>query len=666
MRCERIQGMAVPEVRPHFFPWRGTSQWRGTSGTAGAATRNGHPRRPIPLWRGTSGTAIPAACLMVLLAVAPTASRAAEQLPGGLTLTDMTLAPPAWVHGMVERRFVIENPTARTLPVQITLPASTYSGDGLAELSQTVLANGGTRTLAMLHQPPVRHAGPNSILVKVARHRPQQIGCQPAYPIDRNYYSSTPLCLLVSKGLSAEELKARLVAIAPDRSSSHHGGLTAHDLNLLFLDKVVERLFTREAMAEIKPVRFEGEGSAWPRHWLAYSAFDGCLIAAADYEQMPEEARQALRDYAAIGGQVTFMGMPALPEGWDTGGQPGLGAAGLGFGRAATSAAAAFPAIVSNELARLAAGWIETARPWLAPSGSTAEHLKAIPVAGNVRVPARTFLAILLVFALLAGPGAVLYTRRANRRLWLLAIVPGFSLLFSLAIVAYALLSEGITPSQHRQAVTLLDQARRQAATVGALGVYAPVSLRDGLHFDLGTEITPLSSVQSGRIATGRGQHFVSGWVKPRLPAFFTLRRSETRAERLVITGTATGVVEVVNALGAPILRLQLCDARGNLYATRNLAPGERRTLVSARRRPPGALAVACRIRLPGQRAADSGWRFEELAGRLLDEKQNTFAPAVDSYVAVLDGAPLLDDPLAYCRTRASARSIVVGWPCAE
>jgi len=597
-------------------------------------------------------------------------AQSAQPLPDGLTLTDTTLAPQTWVHGMVERRFVIENPTTQTLPVQITLPASTYSGDGLAGLSQTVLANAGTRTLATLHQPPVRQAGPNSIMVKVARLRPQEIRCQPVNAIDRNYFSTTPLSLLVSKGLSAEELKARLVAIAPETAASgRHSYRSAHELNPLVLGKVFARLFTREALAEIKPVRFEGEGAAWPRHWLAYSAFDGCLIAAADYEQMPEEARRALRDYAAIGGHVTFMGMSALPEGWDTGGQPGTGyrvSAGLGFGRATTSGAAAFPAIASNELARLAAGWIETARPWLAPSGSSAVLLKAIPVAGNVRVPARSFLAILLVFALLAGPGAVLYTRRANRRLWLLAIVPGFSLLFSLAIVAYALLSEGITPSQHRQAVTLLDQARRQAATVGALGVYAPVSLRDGLHFDLGTEITPLSSVQSGRIATGHGQHYVSGWVKPRLPAFFTLRRSETRAERLVVTGSATGVVEVVNALGAPILRLQLCDARGNLYETRGLAPGERRTLVSARTRPPGALAMVCQIRQPGQLAADAGWRLYELAGKLLDEKQNPFVPAADSYVAVLDGAPFLEDPLAYCRTRASARSIVVGWPCAE
>ena len=109
-------------------------------------------------------------CSLLLLATREQAmAQSAQPLPDGLTLTDTTLAPQTWVHGMVERRFVIENPTTQTLPVQITLPASTYSGDGLAGLSQTVLANAGTRTLATLHQPPVRQAGPNSIMVKVAR-----------------------------------------------------------------------------------------------------------------------------------------------------------------------------------------------------------------------------------------------------------------------------------------------------------------------------------------------------------------------------------------------------------------------------------------------------------------------------------------------------------------
>ncbi len=671
MRCERIQGMAVPEVRPHFSPWRGTSR------TASTATSSSRPGRPAPLWRGlsqwrgTSGTAIFASGLTILLAAMLTTSRAAEPLPGGLTLTDTTLAPQIWVHGMVERRFVIENPTPRTLPVEITLPASTYPGEGLADLSQTVLANAGTRTLAVMHQPPVRLRGPDLLRVNVARERPQEVRCQPTRFIDRRYYSSTPLLgVLVSKGLSAEDLKAGLITNAPAVKASAHGFRHASELSGYSRDKFFARLFTREYMSEIKPFRFEGDGAAWPRHWLAYSAFDSCLIAAADYERMPEDARSALRDYAAIGGHVAFMGMSALPGGWESDWQRNVASGvrlgevtGIGFGRASTFTAAVIPALASNDLVRLVAGWAESARPWIARTDSNTDNLKEIPVAANVRVPARSFLAILLVFALLAGPGAVLYTQRTNRRIWLLAIVPGFSLLFSLAILIYALLSEGITPSLHRQSLTLLDQARRHAATFGTLGVYAPVSLRDGLHFDHGTEITPLSAVRSGGIAIGRGQHYVSGWVQPRMPAFFSLRRSETRAERLVVTSTATGVVEVVNALGAPILRLQLCDQRGNLFETRDLAPGERRALVSARKRLRGAAAVECQIRLPGQRASDAGWRFKDLAAKLMDEKADaSLAPAAGTFVAVLDGAPFLEDPLAYCRIKATARSVVVGW----
>ena len=72
---------------------------------------------------------------------------------------------------------------------------------------------------------------------------------------------------------------------------------------------------------------------------------------------------------------------------------------------------------------------------------------------------------------------------------------------------------------------------------------------------------------------------------------------------------------------------------------------------------------MECQIRLPGQSASDAGWRFKDLAAKLLDEKPDaSLAPAAGTFVAVLDGAPFLEDPLAYCRTKATARSVVVGW----
>ncbi len=123
----------------------------------------------------------------------------------------------------------------------------------------------------------------------------------------------------------------------------------------------------------------------------------------------------------------------------------------------------------------------------------------------------------------------------------------------------------------------------------------------------------------------------------------------------------------MVNALGAPILRLQLCDARGDFYETRDLAAGERRTLVTTRKGQPYAFYEPSRIiRLPAQQATDGGWHLNDLIKKALTENDHTLAPAAGSYVAVLDGAPFLEDPLAYCRTRGTAQSIVVGWPGTE
>jgi len=374
-----------------------------------------------------------------------------------------------------------------------------------------------------------------------------------------------------------------------------------------------------------------------------------------------------LRAYAAAGGRVAFMGMAALPEGWTETAEaaPRLfedGAwreAPLGFGAVRAVASTEFAGVSSNGIARLYGDWCAAAEPLTEIHRSAESSLKEIPVAGNLRIPVGRFLLILFAFAVLAGPGAVLYTSRKNRRIWLLALVPAVSLLFSAAILAAALFSEGITPSLRRQAVTLLDQPRRQAATLGAVGIYAPVSLRDGLHFDGGTEVTPLSAVSAGRIVCGRGQHYAEGWVTPRLPAFFNLRRSEARGERLLVEAGAERV-EVVNALGAPIRRLWLCDTDGRLYEARDLAPGEKRALETPRPRGAAPLSAAGRARDYFGRGTP-GWEVNAWSDALLSQGTAADPPDPGTYVAVLDGCPFLEDPLAYCRTKGSERSIVIG-----
>ncbi len=575
------------------------------------------------------------------LAVVFAAGWAAAQgstLPGGLTFTDMTLIPNIWAHGAVERRFVIENPTPQTHTVTIEIPGRTYSGRGLNSLAETVVVGPGTRAEVSLIQPPVRLDGSGTVGIRVrGRPRVEQPSRSPSFERYRGYKVPS---VFVSKGLSAEGLKTRLIACAPAA--------------------------TRAYMDKLNPFRFEGEGAGWPKNWLAFSAFDGCVIAAADYEKMPAEAREALRAYVAAGGRVTFAGLKEIPEGWsETDGRADLPlaeacvVASYGFGAVSATTHGEFTAFPSNTLVRLFDSWDAASDPLVLHS-DVASCITDIPVTGNIHVPVNRFLLILLAFVLIAGPGAVIFTGRANRRIWLLALVPAISILFSAAILVYALVSEGITPALRRQAVTLLDQPRRRAVTLGALGVYAPTSLRDGLHFDRGTEVSPISNEQGGQIESGQDQHFVRGWVTPRLPAFFRLRRSEERVERLLVEEPRDGKTEVVNALGAPILRLRLCDREGRIYETRDLKPGEKRVLVSEGLRTVGAPPAYEALRSVA-RSPLPGWGLAKRAERAEKQLDGLDEPGPGTYVVVLDGCPFLENPLAGFRAKETARALVAG-----
>ncbi len=614
----------------------------------------------------------------LVFAATGAAAQGTATLPGGLTLTDATLSPATWSHGTVVRRLLIENPTALGRSVTVEIPGEPYSSGGLRSLQAAVTVAAGMRTSLVLPQPPVRLAGDdNTVGVRVEgeRRKVERVGAFSSQLFHRHYSSfrGTPSVLL-SRRLSGEALKERLLACA--RVSGAGSGSKRRPVSPAQetdpSDKtgyLALRYFNGDNVKTFAPYRHEGDAAAWPGTWLAFSAFDGCVIDARDFAEMPTAARESLRAYAAVGGRVVFMGMAALPEGWTETAEavPRLfedGAwreAPLGFGAVCAVASTDFSGLSSNGIARLYGGWSAAAEPLTEIHNGAGSSLKEIPVAGDLRIPVGRFLLILFAFAMLAGPGAVLYTSRRNRRIWLLALVPAVSLLFSAAILAAALLSEGITPSLRRQALTLLDQPRRQAATLGAVGIYAPVSLRDGLHFDGGTEVTPLSAVSAGRIVCGRGQHYAEGWVTPRLPAFFNLRRSETRGERLLVEVGAERV-EVVNGLGAPIRRLWLCDAEGRLHAAHDLKPGEKRALESLGPPDPGEAPLSA-----AERARDyfgrgtPGWDVNDWHGDLLLRGAFAGTPGPGMYVAVLDGCPFLEDPLAYCRTKRSEQSIVVG-----
>ena len=631
----------------------GASRSQSEAHRAGARAMGGSPGRRRPTFRGAA-----AAALLLAVAVAPVASaQSAHKTEGGLLVRDMTVGPEMWYHGTTVHRFVIENPTDLRRTVTLSMPGARYGSDGLESMAATVAVEGRSSASVAMPQPPVDFQGSQNFRVEERGVKPSIFDLEAESFSQYYHYSGDPAlpALLLSRSLSGEEFVA-----------AWHGTLESH--------LKVSGAYAGAA-SNFKTFRLMREPEAWPREWVDFSAFNGCFVTEDDYRRLAAETRGALMDYAAAGGTVVLVNLRTLPPEWTArlAGEsaPGQAVAGLQLGRFGFGHVALLEnldpqtwggADVQN---RLMTCLEHAGKPWMAQMGhrnyDMQDCLRDIPLGHDMDVPVNFFFFLLLAFATVAGPLAVWLAAKHNRRMWLLWAVPAFGLLFSAVIFASILLVEGVTPTQRRQAITLLDQTTRQAVTLGAVGVYAPAAIRDGLSFDYGTEIAPIRSGEEkgARIVFGQRQRYLD-WVPPRMAAFFRLRRSETRAERLVVERKDDGALEVVNALGAPIERLRLWDEAGVLHEAMNVPPGARQTLrpVDKDVSPAQAQDVYAWMRQYAYAVQEPGWSFD-----IRDKGLRTsgFASAPRTYIAHLAGCPFLEKPLGDRKTKGSDAALVAG-----
>ena len=149
-----------------------------------------------------------------------------------------------------------------------------------------------------------------------------------------------------------------------------------------------------------------------------------------------------------------------------------------------------------------------------------------------------------------------------------------------------------------------------------------------------------------------QSQHFRRGWLTSRVPAFFRIRKSETRRERLQLEAAPDGQLAAVNGLGAQIQSLRLTDFSGRTYAATNVMPGQKVVLhsvpaVNAAKPNPNFLPDIYRL---------SGW----VPAEAVWQKLATNALPPGSYLAQLSSAPFLEEALAG-KTIAIRASVVLG-----
>ncbi len=227
-----------------------------------------------------------------------------------------------------------------------------------------------------------------------------------------------------------------------------------------------------------------------PPTWTCLTSAPVVAVNAAS-RGMDDAARQrVLLDYAEAGGTLLVLSRDSLPKGPLA---DAIAGRGLALEAGLDRGAAGLGLWFSTSQGDLSGGADhELAKTWPVVYGaSRAAHdaVALVPVSFQIpqripgvgRVNPRLFLFLILAFAVLVGPVAYVVLKKRRRLTLMLAVVPATGLLFTLAILGYGLLSEGLSTRGVVDSVTFLDQKEHVASTVAGRTLFAgwgPSSLR--------------------------------------------------------------------------------------------------------------------------------------------------------------------------------------------
>jgi hypothetical protein len=412
---------------------------------------------------------------------------------------------------------------------------------------------------------------------------------------------------------------------------------------------------------QVENLRAESPAAEWSDEWLAYTPFDAVALAESDLSAMTPGVSDALENYLQAGGIVLLFGQSDLPASWHPSQKIELRNGeqfNVGFGRCFI-----FPdqSSLDSKMRQTIRDAVRDASLYWQnlPNDDNAANA-AFPVVANLKIPARGIVLIMLAFVIVIGPANIIYLNRRNRRTWMLWTIPAISFATTLFVFAYSLLREGVTPDTRIAGLTVLDQTTHRAATIGATAFYCPLTPSGGLQFDFETEATPLVSVGFDRSGNSREvdwtqtQNFRRGWISARVPAYFHLRKTETRRERLQVVAE-NGKLQIVNGLGAGIKSLCFADADGKIYSAADIRAGQQMTLNTS-----GSSSISTQLGALGLKQ-DFGYTLANTTSLLTPDVQKYLLP--NTYVAVLDGNPFIENALgpAASAKRTRMNGIVFG-----
>lgn len=588
--------------------------------------------------RGLTGTAAIAATAWLVVVTAPE-SHGAEKF-GNVVATPLSFAADDLSHGYVEHRVKLLNlSSVKSYEVKLTCPDMSYSGgDSISRISRTVVLGPSAEAIVSMGQPPLELSGNAAMRIRV-RGGPGGKFSAPSLNQSYNVYHRQRICVLVSRRVNRDDLM-RAISLPASFSRGPRRRHSPGDRWSL----------TRSEL----PI------ADWSDSWLGYSCFDGVVIARADMADMPGPVRLALEQYVESGGTLAVMGGGEAPKTWSEyhGRVPrGIRMYHTGFGQCIFYDGDDLRRLGPDQASLLCHNWDYTFSPWQSRRDVNYGH-KALPVVENIRVPVRGLFFAILAFSLLIGPVNVFVLARKGKRIWLLWTVPAISFVTCLCLAIYSLLAEGTTATVRMRSFTILDERTRRATTLGLAGYYCPLTPAEGLHFEHDTEVTPLvrSRYHGGgsdrRIELTEDQHLSVGWITARAPAYFLVRKSEPRWERVQIRRGDDGTVTAMNGLGTEIKEFWFADEEGYIHSGGSIPAGTHASLERADFR--------CSGRRYSRRLRDV-YTSQDWARSALSVTQNVATVLwPGTYLALLDDCVFIE-PGLNGKAKKTASSTVLG-----
>ena len=258
------------------------------------------------------------------------------------------------------------------------------------------------------------------------------------FTVEDSYsYGESDITLFEAKPPNSNGPKSESLQLSSRVSDFHNSAYGR--ANLLLSAGIVRDAVLPAFKHDFNSVELRRDAADWPRDFRAYLPFDAVCITKEIADALPEETRAALRAFEILGGAViTFADGKSVPSNLQS---------------------------TAETAQRRRIGNLNVQYyPYSGtPDSRFTENHACVPINVGKSLPVGLLVLLLLFVAFIVMPGIVFVCAKRNRRLLILAALPGTAFALTLVVAAIALIAYGTTPTVRIQSVTILDPESRLA-----------------------------------------------------------------------------------------------------------------------------------------------------------------------------------------------------------